>query len=39
MNTNRTPIIKRLVSRAIAIWKETDYAQRRLFEIQTGIKP
>jgi hypothetical protein len=39
MNTNRTPIIKRLVRRAIAIWKETDDAQRRLFEFRTGIKP
>jgi hypothetical protein len=25
------------LSRAKAIWKELDYAQRRLFEIQTGI--
>ncbi len=39
MNTNRTPLIKRLFKRAIEIWKETDNAQRRLFEIQTGVKP
>lgn len=29
--------IKRNINRAKAIWGELDYAQRRLFEIQTGI--
>ena len=38
MSSTRTPIIKRIARRAIAIWKETDYAQRRLFDFGTGIK-
>lgn len=39
MNTERTSVMKRLMKRAIEIWKETDNANRRLFEIQTGINP
>lgn len=38
MNTNHTPLIKRFVKRTIKIWKETDRAQRRLFDFQTGSK-
>jgi hypothetical protein len=30
--------IRRTISRVKAIWSELDYAQRRLFEIQTGIE-
>ena len=37
MNTKRTSVMKRLMKRAIAIWKDADKASRRLFEIQTGI--
>ena len=37
MNTKRTSLMKRLMKRATEIWKETDHASRRLFEIQTGI--
>lgn len=29
--------IKRTIGRAKAIWSELDYAQRRLFEMRTGI--
>jgi hypothetical protein len=29
--------VSRIVGRAQHIWAELDYAQRRLFEIQTGI--
>lgn len=31
--------IKRTVRRAKAIWGELGYAQRRMFEIRTGIEP
>ena len=30
--------IKRFLKRVKAIWSELDYAQRRLFEIRTGIE-
>ena len=39
MTTKRTSLMKRLTKRAIEIWRETDHASRRLFEIQTGINP
>ncbi len=39
MNTKRTSMMKRLMKRAIEIWKDADHASRRLFEIQTGINP
>ncbi len=39
MNTKRTSVTKRVMKRAIAIWKETGHANRRLFKIQTGVKP
>jgi hypothetical protein len=38
MNTERTPLIRRLMKRAIKVWKEMDYAQRRVFEHQTGLR-
>jgi hypothetical protein len=28
---------RKVVSRAQQIWSELDYAQRRLFEVQTGV--
>jgi hypothetical protein len=30
--------LKRRIGRAKAIWSELDYAQRRMFEIRTGIE-
>jgi hypothetical protein len=32
-------IRNRSVDRARVIWSELDYAQQRMFEIQTGLKP
>lgn len=37
MNTKRTSLMKRIMKRAIEIRKDADHANRRLFEIQTGI--
>ncbi len=31
-------VIRRLILRAKALWSELDYAQRRLFEVRTGIE-
>ena len=31
------PAIRRRIRRVKAIWAELDYAQRRLFEIRTGV--
>jgi hypothetical protein len=39
MDIKRTSVLKRLMKRATGIRKELDHANRRLFEIQTGIKP
>jgi hypothetical protein len=39
MNIKRTSVLKRLTKRAMEIRKELDHVNRRLFEIQTGIKP
>jgi hypothetical protein len=38
MNAKRTSLTKRLMKRATEIWKDAAHANRRLFEIQTGIK-
>jgi hypothetical protein len=32
-------IRSRSIDRARVIWSELDYAQQRMFEIQTGLKP
>lgn len=34
-----TTRIKRRIARIKAVWSELDYAQRRMFEIRTGIDP
>jgi hypothetical protein len=37
MSAATTSRTRRIVSRITAIWAEMDYAQRRMFETQTGI--
>jgi hypothetical protein len=32
-------LTKRLINHAISVWKQGDTAHRRLFEIQTGVRP
>jgi hypothetical protein len=38
MQTAANSRAKRAISRARRIWSELDYAQRRLFEIRTGVR-
>lgn len=35
--TTLTPHRSRAIATALRIWRELDYAQRRLFELQTGV--
>ena len=35
--TTETSRIKRVARRAKRIWSEMDYAQRRMFELRTGV--
>ena len=37
MTLRQNTTTSHLISRMRQIWRETDYAQRRLFELQTGI--
>ncbi|HUA46504.1 MAG TPA: hypothetical protein VMA77_14835 [Solirubrobacteraceae bacterium] len=37
MSTNRRSRTRRTIDRIKSIWSELGYAQRRLFEIRTGV--